>query len=236
MKMQYTLCSALVASALLVGCGSDNDTPTTTPVPTPTPTPTTYEYDVQVINLTNAQPLSPVAVVLHAEGYLWANGEAASEAIEKMAEGGDNSDILAWSDALANASTEAPVGPGATAMISISTQEETAMKLSLATMLVNTNDAFSGLNSVDLSGLMQGESKTWSLAAYDAGTEANSEAAGTIPGPADGGEGFNAERNDINKVVRHAGVVSQHDGLVTSVLTEAHRFDNPVIRVTVTRK
>lgn len=236
MTIRFTLCSAIVASTLLVGCGSDNNTPSPAPTPAPAPTPTTYEYDVQVINLTNAQPLSPVAAVLHATGNLWTFGEPASEALEKMAEGGDNSDILAWADALANVTTDAPVGPGATVTFSVSTQDETAMKLSLATMLVNTNDAFSGLNSVDLSGLMQGDSKTWSLAAYDAGTEANSEAAGTIPGPADQGEGFNAERNDIDKVVRHAGVVSQHDGLSTSVLTEAHRFDNPVMRVTVTRK
>ncbi|MFT5808172.1 MAG: hypothetical protein ACI9LG_002473 [Moritella dasanensis] len=31
---------------------------------------------------------------------------------------------------------------------------------------------------------------TYNLPAYDAGTEANSEAVGTIPGPADGGEGL----------------------------------------------
>ena len=62
------------------------------------------------------------------------------------------------------------------------------------------------------------------------------EAPGTIPGPADGGEGFNAARDDdADRVSMHGGVVSAMDGLITSVLTEQHRFDNPVVGVSVTR-
>jgi len=102
-------------------------------------------------------------------------------------------------------------------------------------MLVNTNDAFSGLTGLELSNLEVDQENSWNLNVYDAGTEANNEAAGTIPGPADGGIGFDEMRNDVNVVTLHPGVVSQDDGLTSSVLTQAHRFDNPAIKLTITR-
>ena len=102
-------------------------------------------------------------------------------------------------------------------------------------MLVNTNDAFTGLNAYNLADLDVGEEWTSVARAYDAGTEANSEAAGTMPGPADDGEGFNAERDDADFVALHPGVVSADDGLSSSVLSVQHKFDNPVMRITVTR-
>jgi len=36
-------------------------------------------------------------------------------------------------------------------------------------------------------------------------------------------------------VLVHAGVISVDDGLTTSALNESHRFDNPVVRITITR-
>ena len=57
-----------------------------------------------------------------------------------------------------------------------------------------------------------------------------------IPGPAGGGEGFNANRDDeADRVSMHSGVVSQDDRLASSALTEQHRFDNPVARVRIER-
>ena len=58
----------------------------------------------------------------------------------------------------------------------------------------------------------------------------------TIPGPAGGGEGFNAVRDDSNDVVAfHAGVVSQDYGLANSALSANHRFLNPGAKLTITR-
>ena len=108
--------------------------------------------------------------------------------------------------------------------------------LSFATMLVNTNDAFTSLNAKSLAGLKVGETMMIHTVAYDAGTELNTEMQGTIPGPADGGEGYNAERNDMQDMVTmHPGVVSKDDGLAGSVLNESHRFLNPVTMVKITR-
>ena len=102
-------------------------------------------------------------------------------------------------------------------------------------MLVNTNDAFTGVSSYSLEDLNVGESVVINTNAYDAGTEANSESAGTIPGPADSGEGFNALRDDADSVRMHMGVVSKDDGLTTSVLSAEAKFDNPVMRLRIRR-
>ena len=49
--------------------------------------------------------------------------------------------------------------------------------------------------------------------AYDSGTEANSEAAGTIPGPVDGGQGFAPVRDDpVDRVLMHSGVLTAAGG------------------------
>lgn len=223
----------LALSAGLAACGdSDNNEVEVTDPVTPA---MSYEFTVQVTNLTNAQPLSPIAAIAHSEGMLWQIGEPASAALELMAEGGDNSELLATDFAMASSSAESPLPPGEQVTIMLSTEQLDSLKISLATMLVNTNDAFTGLNAIDVSSLAVNESLSRTSFAYDAGTEANSEAAGTIPGPADSGEGYNEMRDDIDRVAMHPGVVSQNDGLTNSVLTSQHKFDNPVARFTITR-
>lgn len=234
-----------ITATLVVGltaCGSDSNnvatpTPTPAPAPAPAPAPVSVSYDVTVTNLTNAQPLSPVAVVLHQEGNLWELGQASSVELEEMAEGGDNSGLLGLSVVMASASGAALVGPGASETIQVTIEDITDAKMSVATMLVNTNDAFTGLNAWDLSNLEVGESYSTTTRVYDAGTEANSEMAGTIPGPADGSEGagFVADRDDVDFVSGHPGVVSADDGLTNSVLSEQHKFDNPAMRIRITR-
>lgn len=227
----------MVSSMLLIlsACSdSDNDLPEITPPPTPEPV--IYSFEVSVTNLTYAQPLSPIAVVLHDEGNLFSLGETASEALEIMAEGGDNSELLAVSVALATGSSEDVLMPGTSTMVEVMIEDMMPSSISLATMLVNTNDAFTGVNARSIADLAVGESISLLTSSYDAGTEANSEMMGTIPGPADGGEGYNAERDDVlDMVTMHSGVVSIDDGLTSSVLTQAHKFDNPTMRVVITR-
>lgn len=223
----------LALSTGLAACGdSDNNEVEVTDPVTPA---MNYEFTVQVTNLTNAQPLSPIATIAHTEGMLWQIGESASVALELMAEGGDNSELLATDFAMVSSSAENPLPPGEQVTLMLSTEQLDALKISLATMLVNTNDAFTGLNAIDVSSLAVNESLSRTSFAYDAGTEANSEASGTIPGPADSGEGYNEMRDDIDRVAMHPGVVSQDDGLTSSVLTSQHKFDNPVARITITR-
>jgi len=225
-----------LAVLALSGCnnGSDNKTVVVTPPPPP-PVPVVYSYEVKVVNLTQAQPMSPVAVVLHNEGKLWEIGTSASVGLENLAESGDNTMVLADSMVLSGQGGAGVLKPGESETVAISITDTMPMMLSLATMLVNTNDAFTGVNAMNLSDMATGDSVSITTSTYDAGTELNSEMMATIPGPSAGGEGFNAERDDLDKVTMHSGVVSKDDGLMQSVLTEANRFDNPTLMVTITR-
>jgi hypothetical protein len=234
MRLAFLLALPLGLSA----CGDDEvevvrEVEVIVEVPAPVPTPVDVSYEVTVTNLTNAQPLSPIAVVLHPSGNLWSIGDVPSVELERMAEGGDNSGLLALG--MAASSGAGAIGPGSSETVSVTVQDVTDAKLSVTTMLVNTNDAFSGLNAWSLANLAVGESWITTAGVYDAGTEVNSEAAGTMPGPADGGEGFNAMRSDTGFVAMHPGVVSSDDGLSSSVLSVQHRFDNPAVRIMVTR-
>ncbi len=164
-------------------------------------------------------------------------GSAASDGLEVLAESGDSSTFIsAYADKLMDSdSGTAPFGPGGSDTLMVSADVMDEMNISLATMLVNTNDAFTGITGLDVSAMLVGDSMKHYLPIYDAGTEANDELAGTIPGPADGGEGFNAARDDVDFVARHPGVVSQDDGYSSSVLNGSHRFDSPIAMLVVKR-
>jgi len=224
----------LVLLSILYGCGSDSDN-TNTSTPIPEPQAMSYSFSVVVTNLTQAQPLSPIGIALHQEGQFWEIGIEASEALEQMAESGDNTLLLLQEVVTSSVSDSGPLMPGNTVELMVDTEQLNGTKFSLVSMMVNTNDGFSGLNAIDVSQLAVGDTLSFTTMAYDAGTEANTEIAGTIPGPADGGEGFNAERNDSQVVTLHPGVVSQDDGLSQSVLKGYHKFDNPLMSISITR-
>lgn len=208
-----------IASAVLLGavvafsaCGSDDSN-----------NDTTSTYSVQVKNLTAGQPMSPVLLTISS---LFSVGESASLGLEKLAEGGDNSELL---DSY-GVSGVGLLTPGLSEILTIETSKKS---LSLATMLVKTNDAFAGMNAYDISDLAVGGSSVVYLNVYDAGTEANTETNTTVA--AFGVEGFNATRNDSDRVSIHAGVISKDDGLATSALTAMEKFNNPAVVVTITR-
>ncbi len=221
--------SALLAASLgFSGC-SDSDSDVMSAETTPM-------YEISVTNLTAGQAMAPAIATLHNADYkMYMTGESASLALENLAEGGDNSALLAAADATTDVDEAVSFGglltPGAT--LSVTLEGDDAY-LSFAGMLVNTNDGFVGLNSYHISHLSEGEVETISLSTYDAGTEANSETAATMPGQS--GEGFNATRDDVNDKVRyHSGVVTSDDGLAASALSGVHRFDNPTAMLTIKR-
>ncbi len=229
----FSVISGLMIVLLLNGCSSDSDDEMTTLPTIPT---AMYKFQLEVTNLTNAQPLSPVAFVVQPDGQLWQIGSMASDALEVLAESGDNQGVLGLSDVYSSVSSDGVIPPGATTTVELTFEQIiSGRKLSAVTMLVNTNDAFTGFTGFTASQLNVGESQTLLVTAYDSGTEGNSEMMGTIPGPVDMGEGFNSARDDVNFVSRHTGVVTQDDGLSSSILTQAHRFDNPVARMKITR-
>lgn len=229
---------ATVAALSLVACDDDDNNIS------PISSLPTVEYEITFTNLTNDQPISPPAVLLHgSDDQIWTVGNAASDALELLAESGDSSELVASSWVDNSFVSEGPALPGDSANVTVTYDNIGDVDyISFASMLGNTNDAFTGLNKIDLSELALDESLNYRTPAYDAGTEANSETAATVPGPASGdangenrGEAYNSDRDDVNIVTMHGGVVTQDDGLTTSVLTYQQKFDNPVMSVTITR-
>lgn len=202
---------------------------------------TIYHYDVTLKNTTNNQRFSPLVVFSHDANYnLWQAGEPASIGLEYLAEGGSNAQLItevkATSYYLDHVTGSGAIGSGKMETVTISVKDNRLDRLSIASMLVNTNDAFTGLRDIPLDDLKIGETKTLNALAWDAGTEQNIEVAGSIPGPADGGEGFNRSRaGDVNFISVHKGVLSSDDGLTNSILDESHRFDNPVAQIIIKR-
>lgn len=202
------------------------------------------QFEITTTNLTNAQIMSPVAVIMHKSGFNnFIDGQPASVAVEVLAEGGDNGQLLSEAAAaeqyIASGST-GPVLPssiGDSLTLDVPAAELSDLRLSVMTMLIRTNDAFTGLNATNISDMEVGSSRTFNAPTWDAGTELDDEAGVNMPGT--GGEGFNATRNDRIDLVRfHNGVVtnaSPEFGLPTSDLTEADRFLNPTSRIVVRR-
>lgn len=192
-------------------------------------------YEVEIVNLTHNQPFSPLALRMHDASYsAWVIGESASLGIEYIAESGDNTAFLGTASSKKSASGTGIIAPGETAVIDL-TSKVTDLYLTAVTMLVNTNDGFAGITGLNLSHLQVGDETMVYLPVYDSGTEANTELAGTIPGPADGGEGFDAVRDDVGYVAMHPGVVGVDDGYTDSVLDGTHKFDGPVAKLKITR-
>ncbi|MBV7316483.1 spondin domain-containing protein [Shewanella sp. NIFS-20-20] len=210
------------------------------------------ELDITITNLTNGNHFTPILVAGHSSDLaLFHAGDMASPALQKMAEGGDISDLEAAVD---GAGAEKLVNPASgllapshsTDVVSFDTQD--SMYLSVVAMILPTNDAFIGLDSWKI----PSEAGTYQvyLNAYDAGTEANDEliTGGGMPGvagipAAPGGDGgMNGtgleDMSGNDKVHIHPGVIGDLDpaGGPSDVDSRIHRWLNPVARMTVTVK
>jgi len=229
--MKYRILLVAASVGLLAGCPSDDDNDVVK----------SYRYTINVANLTANQPMSPLAILAHNDKYkLFEIGKSASVELEHLAEGGSNAELLALKDSndyvYQTLSGNGLVLPGSSDSVTFTVDPHKAGYVSVASMFVNTNDAFVGETGLSLKSLAVGESYEMSMNVWDSGTELNDELAATIPGPAGGGEGFNATRNDTNDVVAfHAGVISKDDGLANSALSANHRFLNPGAKLTITR-
>ena len=140
---------------------------------------------VSITNLTKGQIMSPVVVGTHRASAtpLFTPGEAASSALIKLAESGDATDVEAAmnadSDYLDVAVSMGPIMPGPRVSVVLDSHGK-FRHVSLASMLVTTNDTF-----VALRGAPTPKSGSWvhMAIAYDAGSEENTEDCDDIPGP-----------------------------------------------------
>ncbi|GGB21313.1 spondin domain-containing protein [Agarivorans gilvus] len=211
---------------------------------------TSYAADltVSVQNLTQGVYFTPVLAVAHdSETQLFTPGQAASLALQEMAEGGSLAGLIAQSEAVgANyAHTEGLTAPGAMGEISL-TNTAGNSSLSLVAMILPSNDGFIGLDDWVIP--EQPGTYTVYLNAYDAGTEANDEIRGggaigvpgmPVPPPLEalignGGTGVSSVENN-NTVHIHRGSIGDEDmeAGISDITSSKHRWLNPIAKVTI---
>lgn len=191
-------------------------------------------FSITVTNLTAGQTFTPILAASHRPGVkLFTLGSAASVPLEILAEAGDVAPLktlLSSSpDVLDTADSGAPLPPGASVTLSVSTHGSFD-HVSVAAMLVPTNDGFFAVN--DHAGPEGEKTITLYSPAYDAGTEANDESCLHIPGPPTvcQGEGFNAARDEGNFVHIHGGIHGIGD-----LKAAVYDWRNPVAQITIRR-
>lgn len=189
-------------------------------------------YEVSVTNLTRGVSFTPILVATHQEGvHLYQLGHPASIALAAMAEGGDTGPLATMIEETPHAETASSDGllePGNSVTITVAARDG-ASHLSLAAMMLPTNDGFIAVNNMPLPKGRQVE--TLLSNGHDAGSEPNDELCANIPGPTCGGEGGSPNEGGEGFVHIHAGIHGIGD-------LDAAEYDwrNPVARITVRKK
>lgn len=211
------------------------------------------ELELKLTNLTRGLHFTPILITAHtSDEHLFEVAMPASTALQTMAEGGNLEPLTAQanasgSDVAANPA-EGLLAPSTSVMTTLMSADGNEY-LSVAAMLLPTNDGFVGLDSWKI----PTEAGTYSvyLNAYDAGTEANNElvvdgsrAPGTpgipaAPGGNAGTGGSGLASEDGNTMVHiHAGNLGDDDltAGASDLNNTVHRWLNPVAKLTVTVK
>ncbi len=207
-------------------------------------------YEVTITNLADGQPLSPPVAATHRKAVrLFRVGGQASGAIEAIAEDGDQSAAVAGLTGAKHVfdvvDVGAPLTPAGTVVgpftdsVTFGITARAGDRFSLATMLICTNDGFTGADGVKLPAH---GTQTYALMAYDAGTEDNTELSADIVDPCsalgpvalagdpNGNEDAAVDTMPHQAIAPHAGIAGGGD------LTPAlHGWPGPIAEITITR-
>ncbi|MGH3091858.1 MAG: spondin domain-containing protein [Gaiellaceae bacterium] len=193
-------------------------------------------WRVTIENLTPAgpgapgsQPLSPPLFVVHSSrADVWSLGAVASHPVAAVAEDANNApaeSALAQVRGVRDVFTGAggPIPSGTSRTYTVETRGN-FNRLSVVSMLVNTNDAFTGLDSYRL----RGHGGELDRMAYDAGSERNNELAAFIPGPCCGNAFVRDPEGELIRM--HSGIegVGDLDPAVWG-------WEGPAARITIER-
>jgi hypothetical protein len=206
-------------------------------------------YNVTITNLTAGQPLTSPVLVTHTKRTgIFTVGEMASEEIQAIAENGNNEPLLMALGADVNvhqvvAGTVPLVpanNPGGTALPSSATFEITtrgsARFLSFASMLICTNDGFTGLDSIKLP---KRKMTVYSMG-YDARTETNTEDFADMVPPCQGLIGVSSDdpgTGMTNPNLAEDGIIIPHAGIIGGIdlLPGVHGWGDPVAKIEIER-
>ena len=192
-------------------------------------------YEVTITNLTQAEKFTPILVASSKKSVkLFKLGDPASSELTDIAEGGDisgmtglllaNPDVVDVANSAALLPPHGLLEPGDSVTVTVSAMG--AKYISLASMLIPTNDAFIALNGVRV----KGKENVFRVPAYDAGTETNDEDCANIPGPDCGGVPFSPLDSGEGYVYVHGGIHGIGD-----LEPEIYDWRNPVAHVKVVK-
>ena len=196
-----------------------------------------WVYEIKITNITKGTDLTqglvftPILLATHAPNAAQAFelGEVASDELAMLAEGGDTAPLAQVLENTAGVrdvtTTDGPLLPGQSVELELPYAGRRA-QLSMASMLLPTNDGFIGLNGSRLP-FYRNQSVTYYSPGYDAGSEVNDELCASIPGPHCGGEGYSPDAGE--------GLIHVHSGIhgVGDLTPENYEWHNPVVKVTV---
>jgi Spondin_N len=209
-------------------------------------------YEMTIDHLTAGQPLTPPVVATHrAATGIFTVGQPASFALKEIAENGNLAPMLVQlgadkhvSDSVAAAAPLVPAGLPGSAMFGDSvtftvTASEGAKFLSFASMLICTNDGFTGVDSLRLPKDV-GDTVRVQSAGYDAGTELNTEDFADIVPPCQGLVGVSSGEpgaGTSNPALAEGGVIHHHPGIAggADLVPAVHGWMDPVAVITVER-
>ena len=191
-------------------------------------------YRVTITNMTGGQPMTPFVVAAHSGSTdVFSSGSPVSAGLQSLAENGGVPDLVAELSANPRVGDvvvagSAPIAPGGTAIAELATTPG-ARKLSLAGMLICTNDGFAGIDSLQLNA--NGQTKVVYGFAYDAGTEINTEDHQDLVPPCD----WLGQTGMPNPALAENGVVHAHAGIQggASLNPASHGWSGAVIKVTI---
>jgi len=204
-------------------------------------------YRVTMYNLTSGQPFTPPVAAIHRQSIgLFEVGEPAIFEVKEIAENGNISPLVELAttnkqviDATVTLGpTIPPVLPGE--MVQFEVEGRTGAKyLSIVSMLICTNDGFTGANTLRLPKRV-GESETVSAYGYDAGTEMNTESWADLVPPCAGLTGFDNMGQGTgmsDPALFEGGVVQMHPGIDgdSDLDADVHGWDGPVAQITIER-
>ncbi|MGJ8692595.1 MAG: spondin domain-containing protein [Thalassotalea sp.] len=208
------------------------------------------DLEITIQNLTQGMTYTPFIVAAHdADTRLFQLGGQASAELKAMAEGGSISGLSAVLTAANADIVENPAGGPLAPAMSTTTMlmtDASNMYLSLAAMLLPTNDGFAALNGWKIP--QEVGTYTVYINAYDAGTEANNELVSADGGAAlgipaapfvvatTGTNGTGITTEEANQYVHiHRGAMGDDDdmGGKSDLDNTVHRWLNPVAKVTV---
>ena len=204
------------------------------------------EYEVTITNLTGGQPLTPPAVATHRRPLrVFDVGAPASFGVKEIAENGNLAPLLGAFAASPFVSDflEAPGGPlvpdglPGSAMFDDTTSftitaSHNANYLSFVSMLICTNDGFTGVSGLRLPKRV-GDSVSVLTNSYDAGTELNTEDFADIVPPCQGLVGVSSGEpgtGTSNPALAEGGVIHMHPGIsgIADLIPAVHGWTDPV--------